>query len=143
MLTANGTIVNASTRVANLIVIVATILIGSLQIDKYGIHAMEVLALMRNDKIRLLKPVAFSMLMVKKRLQRQTLEILRNDRFTKVFRPQDSSRFTIFQGFPLEDLLSEDMLARGEIQKLRRGKDLLLGDCSSLFQAHVLSVLAL
>lgn len=119
----------------------AILSIESLYTTNEGVCGWRVLFLTHSDTVRLLQAVSLSALIVHKRIARQIQHILGDHAYNQALSMQGRRirlPFPIYVGFPPEEALDEC-----DIQRLERGKELLLEQCSLLLEAHARLILNL
>lgn len=119
----------------------AVVSIDSLYTTFQGVHVWRVLVLTQSDTVRLLQTVSLSALIVHARIARQMQHILGDYAYNQALSIQGRRirlPCPIYVGFPSEEALDES-----DIQRLERGEELSLEQCSPLLEAHARSILNL
>ena len=116
----------------------AVLSMESLYTTNEGVCGWRVLVLTQCDTVRLLQTVSLSALIVYQRIARQIQHIMGEYAYNQALSMQGRRIHLpcpIYVGFPPEEALD-----KSDIQRLERGEELSLEQCSPLFEAHARSI---
>jgi hypothetical protein len=116
----------------------AVLSMESLYTTNEGVRGWRVLVLTQCDTVRLLQTVSLSALIVHQRIARQIQHIMGDYAYNQALSMQGRRirlPYPIYVGFPPEEALD-----KSDIQRLERGEELSLEQCSPLFEAHARSI---
>ena len=116
----------------------AVLSMESLYTTNEGVCGWRVLVLTQCDTVRLLQTVSLSALIVHQRIARQIQHIMGDYAYNQALSMQGRRirlPCPIYVGFPPEEAFD-----KSDIQRLERGEELSLEQCSPLFKAHARSI---